>query len=913
MRLAPVLSLLALALFPGAQAAALPELVRTLPNKVTVVVREVHSRPIVSIQAWVRAGTRDEATKDRGLAITTAQCIMEATTRRDPGAMQREIYSLAGTYEGNAGYDYSYFDLTLPAHSFGVGLDLLAEGLTQARIDKPIVDLALGRAKGLARTVLGDADNAAVNTVRARLYEGTPLAAPLAIPEEEFSPITPTLIQRFYRDYYIAENLTLVVTGDVDPEEVVQKVSTAFQGMQRGKVPSRSRISARALRGPIAVLEKTPNETRGAAVVAGFRAPAWGSADALALDALMAILIDTPTSRASAKLITGNAEFIHASVIRDYETDGGTIALSFAADQDSLEDAEGALITLIEQARSTPITAEEFRLAVRSLLQRDLFARADQSGVGRALALAVLRGAPGSDDVYVQRVSALRPEDLIAVARKYLDMDRAVVVEMGPEASVGKIKAGDLDRRIRDKRAVYGAAYRSGPQVTASADAERQARVDAPLKQIAGAKPQSAGRGRVTRSVIAGGARVLTSEDHSAPLVTVAVYFLGGVRYENDNNNGITSLVRETLLNSNDPQGKGLTYRQSLSQMGRLVSYQDKDMWGCSLTIPSDSWRDALAMMGRLFAHPDLDHVNVDATRILVLDALDRWLHDDEAQRERLIFPTKYVVSGYRLPSLGSHRTLVSIPLDDVVGWYQKFVVQPNMVVCVFGDVSASSVQPEVEREFHDVSTRAFQPGTVAKEGDFDGFREKWELGAGPNSTVTIAFNGPPARSPDIPVLYVVAALLGGPKGWLEEYVTKTGGAKGTNAILSQAMDESPLLATLTVGGPLQEEDMVKLAFRQIKKAALLPLHGDLAPDLVNAKTLASGGFLMGLGSDPTRALQFGRAELFGLGIDYPIVLPAKIDGVTSDDLLRVGLKYLQRDQWNRAAYSVCETRPGGW
>ena len=69
----------------------------------------------------------------------------------------------------------------------------------------------------------------------------------------------------------------------------------------------------------------------------------------------------------------------------------------------------------------------------------------------------------------------------------------------------------------------------------------------------------------------------------------------------------------------------------------------------------------------------------------------------------------------------------------------------------------------------------------------------------------------------------------------------------------------------------------------------------------------------MSLDSNPTRALQFSRAELFGLGIDYPILLPAKIEGVTSDDILRIGLKYFQKDQWNRAPYAVAETRPGGW
>jgi zinc protease len=908
-----IFALLVLLVLPFDKAAALPDLVRTLPNKVTLVVREVRTRPVVSIQAWVRAGSRDETTKDRGLAVGTAQCIMEATSRRQPGEMQKDVYALAGVFASDAGYDYSYFDLTLPARSLGAGLNLLAEGLTQARLDAPVVDMALARAKGLARTVLLEADRASVNTVRTRLYEGTPLGSPLAIHEHEFTAVTPTLIQRFYRDYYVAENLTVVVTGDVDAEEVAQKVESAFQGMPRGKAASRSRFNARAFEGPRVVLERTLPGTRGAAVTLGFRAPPWGSADALAMDVLMALLVDSPSSRTQMRLNAGNAEFIHASAIRQHETDGGTVALSFAADPDSLEDAEGALLTLVEQARSTPVGQEEFQAAVGTVLQRELFARADLSGVGRAMALAVLRGSPGSDDVFVQRIKALRPDDLVAVARKYLDIRRAVFVEIGPETHVGKIKESDLDRRIREKQVVYEAAYRSGPQATASGDAERQARVDAPLKGIAGAKPVSAGRGRVARSVLPGGARLLASEDHSAPLVTVAVYLLGGVRFENDDTNGITSLVRETLLNTNDPQGKGLTYRQTFANMGKMVSYQDKDMWGCGLTVPSDSWLDALARMGAMFSHPDLDTVNVDATRIYVLEALDRWRRNDQAQRERLIFPTKYQVSGYRLPALGSHRTLVSIPHTQIGDWYRKLVVQPNMVVCVFGDVDPTAVQPAVERAFHDVSAKPFQPGGVAKEGEFEGFREKWELGAGPNSTVSIAFSGPPARSPDIPALYVVASLLGGPKGWFEQFIMKTGGAKGANAILSQAIDESPLIMTLTVGGPLQEEDMVKLAFRQIKKAALLPLKGDLAPDLLNAKTLASGGYLMGLDSDPTRALQFARSELFGLGIDYPILLPARIDGITSDDMLRVGLKYFQKNQWDRAPYAVCETRPGGW
>ena len=47
--------------------------------------------------------------------------------------------------------------------------------------------------------------------------------------------------------------------------------------------------------------------------------------------------------------------------------------------------------------------------------------------------------------------------------------------------------------------------------------------------------------------------------------------------------------------------------------------------------------------------------------------------------------------------------------------------------------------------------------------------------------------------------------------------------------------------------------------------------------------------------------------------MDYPVILPAKMDAVTADDLLRVGLKYFEKDEFNRRPYAISETRPGGW
>ena len=903
----------ALALQLPASAPAAPQLVRTLPNKMTLVVRENRTRPLVAIQVWVKAGSRDEQLRERGVTTVLARALFAATKNRDQVKIAEELNRHGGSSGSEAGYAYTLFQVTVPARALGLGLDVLSDVVLHPRLNATDLDQAIGLARNESRAVLQTAERASINPAREALHPGTPLSWPLAVAELELGTVTRPIAERFYKAYYVAENMMIVVVGDVDPEDVARRVELAFQDAPKGKPPARVRFAEKALVAPQVRSEANPGDTEGAALTVGFRTPAWGTADALALDVLMALLVDSPTSRAQKRLVEKGGEFVVASAYRAFEADGGTATISVRAQPERMRDAESALFALIEQARSTPVTQEELDASVQSMCSRDLFSESEFPGLGRATAIAFLQARPGADEVYFQRIKAIRPADLVAVANQYLDMRRAAIIEMMPSSTADSLGLRqDFEKRIREKIGINEAAYRQGPRVTQSAEQERQRRIDAPLAQIPAA-PFDAGRSRVDRATLSGGLRVLSSEDRSVPLVTIGVYLAGGVRYENDKNNGISSMLRELLLSSSDPKAAGSQYRHSLADLGRLVPYQDRDMWGVSLSVPADSWRDALGRLGAMFAHPEIDTVSVDATRLVVLTALDKWLDDESAQRARLIFPTKYEVSGYRLPGLGNRKNLIMMPLTDIEAWYRKFVVRGNAVVCVFGDVRPADVGPAVDDAFRDLPAKPFQPGTIAKEGEFEGFREKWELGGGPDCTVTLAFSGPPATSPDMPTMYVINSALSGPSGWFKQYIEVNEFVRDANSIVSQGVDESPIIASVTVKGPVQEENAVKLLFRQFKKIAYLPLTEEMADTLRYAKAHAVGSYLSLLSSNTTRAFQSGRGELFGLSVDYPVILPAKIDAITSDDLLRVGLKYFEKDEFNRRPYSIAETRPGGW
>jgi zinc protease len=903
----------ALALQLPASALAAPHLVRTLPNKMALVVRENRTRPLVAIQVWVRAGTREEQLRERGVTGVLARTLFHATKTREPGKIEEELNLHGGSYGSEAGYAYTLFQVTVPARAFGFGLDVLSDVVLRPRMSATDLVQGIGQSRNESRAVLQSAERTSINPAREALHPGNPLSWPLAVSELELAAVTLPIAERFYKAHYVAENMMIVVVGDVDPEDVARRVELAFQNAPKGKAPGRGRFTEKALAAPQIRAEANPGDTEGAGLTVGFRAPAWGTADALALDVLMAVLVDSPTSRAQKRLAEGGGEFIVAAAQRAFEADGGTVAISVRAEPERMRDAESALFALIEQARSSPVTQEELDAAVRSILSRDLFFESELWGLGRATAFAFLQGRPGAEEVYFQRIKAIRPTDLVAVANQYLDVKRSAVIEMMPSRVADSLGLREgFEKRIREKLDINEAAYKQGPKVTQSAEQERRQRIDAPLAQIPAA-PLEAGRSRVDRSTLSGGLRVLTGEDRSIPLVTIGVYLAGGVRYENDKNNGISSMVREILLSTSDPKAAGAQYRHSLADLGRLVPYQDRDMWGVSLSVPADSWRDALGRLGAMFAHPEMDTVTVDATRLLVLTALDKWLDDDAAQRSRLIFSTKYQVSGYRLPGLGTRKNLITIPFTDVEAWYRKFVVRGNVVVSVFGDVRPADVGPAVDEAFRDLSAKSFQPGTIAKEAEFEGFREKWELGAGPECTVTLAFSGPPATSPDMPVMYVVNSVLSGPKGWFKQYLESNTFVKSANSIVSQAVDESPIIASITVAGPVSEEDAVNLLFRQFKKVAFLELTGQIADSLRYAKTHAVGSYLSLLNSNTSRAFQSARGEVFGLSVDYPLILPAKIDAVTADDLLRVGRKYFEIDEFMRRPYAIAETRPGGW
>ena len=97
------------------------------------------------------------------------------------------------------GYDYSMFQITLPARYFKTGADILSEIVTQPKLDTRDLPQSVGIARDQAKSFLQQAEIATNNPIREALWSDTPMASPLYVPELELAAVTMPLAVRYYK------------------------------------------------------------------------------------------------------------------------------------------------------------------------------------------------------------------------------------------------------------------------------------------------------------------------------------------------------------------------------------------------------------------------------------------------------------------------------------------------------------------------------------------------------------------------------------------------------------------------------------------------------------------------------------------------------------------------------------------
>jgi zinc protease len=268
----------------------------------------------------------------------------------------------------------------------------------------------------------------------ATAYVTHPYGQPIIGWMEDLNRLTTDDLRRHYRTYYVPNNAVVVVVGDFEAKRLAEEIEAAFGAVPLGSLPPEVRSVEPSQRGERRVTLRRPAELSYVAIA--YHTPGVRSHDAAALEVLAEVLGGGRSARLHQDLVYRRRLARSASAGYDYRSPDPTLFMVFAQPLPGkpVAQVEQVLLDLIERIKRDGPTERELQKARNSVEAEFVFAQDSLFYQGLLLAQFEIAGDWRWIDEYVPAVRGVTAEDVLRVARFYLDSDNRTVGTLVPQS-----------------------------------------------------------------------------------------------------------------------------------------------------------------------------------------------------------------------------------------------------------------------------------------------------------------------------------------------------------------------------------------------------------------------------------------------------------------------------------------------
>ena len=402
----------------------------TLDNGVRLVVKPDSSLPLVSIRAAFLAGLRSEKPADNGISNFTAEVWDRSTTSLTAEELARAVENMAAGIGSFSGRNSFGLEAEFMSRRLDRGLELFTDVLLNPAFDP--LEMEKVRPNILA-AIKQRQDRMPARTFRlfARtMYQGHPYGMDTLGPPENVRRFAAEDLRAFYRQRARPENAVITVVGDVAPDDIRDRLARLLASW-RGKsasppqpAPPESWTGVR--------LAQDPVDREQAHFVLGFPAPGMESPDRYALEVLDAVL----SGQAGRLFVEMRDKRSLAYNVTSFYSPGlgtGAFGLYIACEPMKYGQARAGFLDIIEEVRTAPVSGRELAGAKEYILGSYEIGRQRYDAQAAEATFDLLYGL-GLDypERYTAGIAAVTADDVLRVARKYLNPERSVEVVVGP-------------------------------------------------------------------------------------------------------------------------------------------------------------------------------------------------------------------------------------------------------------------------------------------------------------------------------------------------------------------------------------------------------------------------------------------------------------------------------------------------
>ncbi|MFY9310606.1 MAG: pitrilysin family protein [Bacteroidia bacterium] len=408
-----------------------------LPNGLHVILHEDHSTPIVAVTVLYHVGSKNEDPQRTGFAHFFEHLMFEGSENIKRGEFMKLVQNAGGDLNANTSFDRTFYYEVLPSNQLELGIWMESERMLHAKIDTIGVETQRKVVKEELKqrnenTPYGSILNESFgHAFVEHPYRWTPGGSPEYINKASLQEFID-----FYKMFYVPNNATLSIAGDINPAQTKVLIEKYFGGIPRSTQP----ISRPNKVEPVKTAEVRDtvfDNIQLPAVVMAYHIPAQGTPDYYAVNMLTTLLSQGKSSRMQKSIVDKQQKAVYAGAFPLSSEDPG-LALVFGISNMGVApaDLEAAMNVEFDNVKQTLISEEEFQ-KLRNQVENDFVsANAKVSGIAENLAnYYVYFKDANLINTEIDRFMKVTREDLQKAAQKYLTKENRVVLYYLPKAA----------------------------------------------------------------------------------------------------------------------------------------------------------------------------------------------------------------------------------------------------------------------------------------------------------------------------------------------------------------------------------------------------------------------------------------------------------------------------------------------
>ena len=854
---------------------------KILSNGLTILVKPNHTIPKVSIQLWYNVGSKDEKDGEKGIAHLIEHMIFKGTKKMLSESDIKVItHMLSGSCNAFTSYDYTGYLFELPSHNWRQVFPIMADCMVNAAFNDEHLNSEMKAVIQELKMLKDNHTRALAYDLLTTIFPDHPYHYPLIGYKQDLWSVKGSDLERFYKKHYAPNNATLVLVGDVDPEEVFALAQNYF-----GTIPANETYEKKLFYHNKDIAAKSVTLYRDIAQPTGIMAfviPGSTAKIAHVTDVVALILGGGRSSRLYKKLVD-ELELVSSLYAMELDLfDHGLFLIMYTPnEQEDIPTIEKIILETIEQIAQHGVDKQELVTALNkakmseySMLEKN---QAQAQMIGKYY---LATGDPEYAFNYLNVPHEHLNKDIQSFVAEYFRpsvMHTGLVLPL-PEGEKQHWTALQEASDALDNK-ILSARVRTTP-------------VEPPkyAQKVQIQQPEQFDFPKAQEAVLANGMKVLWYENDATPKINMVLEFKAKHWYDPEDKQGLYIFVTRMMFEGTEHYTAEQLANELESRGMTLSVYPG----GVSMAVLKKDINKGLELLNEMLTKATFPEKAITKVRNQMLSDLKQFWDDPRYFATQLTNEIVYKGHPFAKNSMGTVASLASITRDDLLAFYHEYISPTDAKLAIVGDLAGLDVPVLVGNALADWHAHAVPDSAFPALQRVCGIEKNYPIN---RDQVSLTFAGPSVdrKHPDYDKLLLFDQIFGG-------------GALGSlHSRLFQLREQSGLFytingSTVTQAGiepgmvvirTLVSVDRLKEAEKVIKE--MIETVADTLTDveLAQAKNALAQSLVSLFDSNTNIAQAFLFLDKYGFAPDYFDKRAQELAGISLDEVKAAAKKWL--------------------